>query len=101
MKEAFIADWMAIDSIYPPKLASVSDFVDHIDHIVEVIGIDHVGIGTDFDGGGQLDDCYDVTELVNITKELLSRGYTEEDIQKIWSSNFLRVFREIEKVAGS
>ena len=99
LKEAFIEDWMAIDSIYPPRLATVSDFVDHIDHIVEVIGIDHVGIGTDFDGGGQLDDCYDVSELGNITKELLNRGYSEEDIQKIWSGNFLRVFRAVEAVA--
>jgi membrane dipeptidase len=99
LKEAFIADWMAIDSIYPPRLATVSDFVNHIDHIVELIGIDHVGIGTDFDGGGQLEDCYDVTELGNITKELLNRGYSEEDIRKIWSRNFLRVFREVEKAA--
>ena len=80
----------------PPKLATVSDFVDHIDHIVRIAGIDHVGIGTDFDGGGELEGCYDVSEMENITFELLKRDYSEEDIQKIWSGNLLRVFREVE-----
>jgi membrane dipeptidase len=89
-------EWHEINRIYPPELATVSDLVDHIDHIVNTIGIDFVGIGTDFDGGGALEDCYDVSELPNITAELLRRGYSESDIGKIWSGNFMRVFREVE-----
>lgn len=92
--------WFAINEEFPPKLATVSDLVDHIDYIVNLIGIDHVGIGSDFDGGGALEDCFDVTELPNITKELLKRGYSIEDIEKIWSKNFLRVFKEVEAFAG-
>ncbi len=89
-------EWYAIDSIAPRKLATVSDAIDHIDHIVEVIGIDHIGIGTDFDGGGELEDCRDVSDLPNITKELVKRGYTKEEINKIWGENFMRVMREVE-----
>ena len=96
-QEVFLDAWFTVDSIFPPKLATVSDFVDHIDHIVQVAGIDHVGIGTDFDGGGELEGCYDVLEMENITFELFKRGYSEEDIQKIWSGNLLRVFREVEE----
>jgi len=82
------------------KLANVSDVVDHIDHVVQVIGIDYVGIGTDFDGGGGVDGCRSVAEMKNITLELLRRGYSKQDIEKIWSGNFMRVFREVEKLAG-
>jgi membrane dipeptidase len=82
------------------KLATVSDVVDHIDHVVQVIGIDYVGIGTDFDGGGGVDGCRTVAEMKNITIELLRRGYSKADIGKIWGGNIMRVFREVEKVAG-
>jgi membrane dipeptidase len=99
-QEDFLREWSRVDSIYPPKLASVSDYVDHIDHIVEIAGIDHVGIGTDFDGGGELADCYDVSQLGNITAELIRRGYSEDDLSKIWGGNFLRLFSEVEKIAG-
>ena len=88
-------DWYAIDTIFPAKLATVADAVDHIDHIVEIIGIDHIGIGTDFDGGGGLEDCYDVSQLGNITLELVKRGYSESDIEKIWSGNIMRVMKEV------
>ena len=89
----------ALRTKYPSKLANVSDVVDHIDHIVKVAGIDHVGIGTDFDGGGGVEGCNDVSEMGNITLELVKRGYSENDIKKIWGGNFMRVFREVEKVA--
>jgi membrane dipeptidase len=92
-------EWGEIDDNFPVKLASVSDLVDHIDHIVKLIGIDHVGIGTDFDGGGALSDCYDVTELGNITLELVKRRYNRNEIEKIWSGNFMRVFRTVEAMA--
>lgn len=81
-----------IEERYPRPLATVSDLVDHIDHMVKVAGIDHVGIGSDFDGGGGLSDCRDVSEIWKITRELLRRGYSADDIQKIWSGNFLRVW---------
>jgi len=74
---------------------TVSQLVDHIDHIAAVAGIDHAGIGSDFDGGGCLEDCYDVSQMGNITLELVNRGYTEEEILKIWGGNFMRVFRDV------
>lgn len=69
--------------------------------IVAVAGIDHVGIGTDFDGGGELTDCYDVSEVGVITRELVKRGYTGLQIEKIWGGNLMRVFREVEDAAGT
>lgn len=81
------------------KLATVTDVVDHIDHVVQVIGIDYVGIGTDFDGGGGVNGCMTVAEMKNITIELLRRGYKKADIEKIWGGNVMRVFREVENVA--
>lgn len=81
-----------IKSKYPDQNATIKDYVDHIDYVVEKIGIDHVGIGTDFDGGGGVADCKDVSQLIGVTAELLSRGYSDEDIEKIWGGNFIRVF---------
>ena len=92
-------EWRALQIKYPKELATVADAVDHIDYVANKIGIDYVGIGTDFDGGGGLADCRDASEMKNITIELLKRGYTKEEIKKIWGENFLRVFREVEKVA--
>ncbi len=99
-KEAFLVDWFAVDRDFPAELATVSDAVDHIDHIVELIGIDHVGIGTDFDGGGELADCFDVSQMGNITLELVRRGYSAREIKKIWGGNLTRVFREVERAGG-
>jgi membrane dipeptidase len=92
--------WRSIDKLYPPVLATVQDVVDHIDHMVQVAGIDHVGIGTDFDGGGGVKGCFDVSEIPNITIELVRRGYSEKDIIKIWGGNFLRVLKENEELAS-
>jgi membrane dipeptidase len=94
--DKYYAEW---DAKYPGDLATVKDFVDHIDHVVNLIGIDYVGIGTDFDGGGGLRDCKDVSELPNITAELLRRGYNKDDLKKIWGDNFMRVFRQVVKAA--
>lgn len=93
------SEWYETDRKFPRKLATVSDFVDHIDHIVKVAGIDHVGIGTDFDGGGALKDCYDVSQMGNITLELVKRAYTEDEIRKIWGGNFMRVFNKVRQKA--
>lgn len=89
----------AHDSYEREELPTVAEFVDHIDHIVSVAGIDHVGIGTDFDGGGELKDCYDVSEMGAITRELVKRGYTAQQIQKIWGGNLMRVFRNVWEAA--
>ncbi len=86
-----------IDPEYPAP--NVSDFVDHIDYIVELIGIDHVGISSDFDGGGGIVGWNDATETSNVTLELVKRCYTEEEIAKIWSGKLLRVWREVQQVA--
>lgn len=74
-----------------PEKASLSDAIRHINHMVEVMGIDHVGIGSDFDGDGELIGCSATNELINITTRLLKEGYSENDIRKIWGENFLRV----------
>ena len=80
-----------------PK-ADVAQFVDSIDYAVKLIGVDHVGIGTDFEHGGGVDGFRNYGEAANVTRELLRRGYPEADIGKIWSGNWLRVFREVERL---
>jgi len=84
---------------YPADLATVRDLVDHIDHVVRLVGVDYVGIGTDFDGGGGVSGCNDVSQMMNVTVELLRRGYSQKDIEKIWGKNFFRVFNEVRSVA--
>ncbi|MBS0010995.1 MAG: dipeptidase [Bacteroidales bacterium] len=79
------------------KLATVEDAVDHIDHVVQLIGIDYVGIGSDFDGGGGIEGVMDVSQMKNITIELIKRGYSRSDIEKIWGGNTMRVLSENEK----
>lgn len=81
----------------PP--ATVKDFVDHIDYVVKRIGIDHVGISSDFDGGGGVDGWRNAGETVNVTAELVRRGYTNAEIDKIWGGNLLRVLDQVQKVA--
>jgi membrane dipeptidase len=91
----------AITGKYPPlPRATVRDFVDHIDYIVKKIGIDHVGISSDFDGGGGIDGWDDASETFNVTLELVRRGYSEAQIEKIWSGNLLRVMDQVAKVAA-
>jgi len=89
-----------IDRQYPAAgRATVKDYVDHIDYAVKLIGIDHVGIASDFDGGGGVDGWNSAAESFNVTLELVKRGYTEEQIAKIWSGNLLRVWSEAERVS--
>ena len=90
-----------IDSQFPPPpRATVKDFVDHVDYAVKLIGVDHIGISSDFDGGGGVVGWNDASETFNVTLELVRRGYTEEQIAKMWSGNLIRVMREVEKVAA-
>ncbi len=91
-KEEIRRQWREIGGKYPKSLPTVADCVDHIDYIKNLVGIDYVGIGSDFDGGGRLDGCADVSEFPNITAEMLRRGYTEEEIFKVWGGNFFQGF---------
>lgn len=77
----------------------VADFVNHIDYMVEKIGIDHVGISSDFDGGGGIYGWKDASETLNVTKELIRRGYSKEEIEKLWGGNLLRVMDSVQAVA--
>ena len=79
--------------------ASVTDAVEHIDHMVKVAGIDHVGVGSDFDGGGGLIGCEADNDLIQITVKLIEKGYTEEEIAKIWGGNLMRVMRQVQAAA--
>jgi len=85
----------------PPPRATVADFVNHIDYLVKKVGIDHVGISSDFDGGGGVDGWSGADETFNVTLELVKRGYSEEQIGKLWSGNLLRVMDEVQKVAAA
>lgn len=84
---------------WPPPRATVRDFVDHIDYLVKRLGIDHVGISSDFDGGGGVEGWSDASETFNVTLELVRRGYSEEQIGKLWSGNLLRVLEQVRQVA--
>lgn len=91
-----------LEAANPLPPLPISKLIDHIDYIVKVAGIDHVGIGADFDGANDMPEgAQDVSMLPNITYELLKRGYSETDIRKILGENFLRVFSEAERVARS
>jgi microsomal dipeptidase-like Zn-dependent dipeptidase/gamma-glutamyl-gamma-aminobutyrate hydrolase PuuD len=79
------------------KKANLTHFLNHIDHIVQVAGIDHVGIGSDFDGGGGIIGLKGANDMINITTGLIERGYSDEAIEKIWGGNFLRVLTEVQK----
>lgn len=103
LSEAEVAElltqYRAINRQYPEVKPTLADAMDHLDHMVAIMGIDHVGIGSDFDGGGGLTNIEDVSQMPNITQELLARGYTPEDIRKIWGGNLMRVFDDAIEVA--
>ena len=106
-REAYMAEYNVLREEAAPRLAGldqtappvgVADFVDHIDYLVELMGLDHVGISSDFDGGGGVEGWDDASQTFNVTLELVRRGYTEEDIGKLWSGNLLRVMDEVQAV---
>ncbi len=99
-KEVYFNEWEEIQDMDSSDMPTVKDLCDHIDHVKNLVGVDYVGIGSDFDGGGGLLDCSDVSQFPNITIELLRRGYTETELKKIWGGNLLRVFRGVEKQSG-
>ncbi len=89
------------EEVYPvAPPVDVADFVDHIDYLVDLIGIEHVGISSDFDGGGGVEGWDDASETFNVTLELVRRGYSEEEIGLLWSGNLLRVLDEVQVVAA-
>ncbi len=93
-------EYGAINARYPREMATVEDVVDHIEHVIEIAGVDHVGIGTDFDGGGGVEGCNDVSEMFRVTEELARRGHSEEEIAKIWGGNVMRVLRRVMAVSA-
>ena len=98
VQEAVAARMDEVNSVAPP--VDVADFVDHVDYLVDLIGLEHVGISSDFDGGGGVEGWNDASETFNVTLELVRRGYTEEQIGMLWSGNLLRVLDEVQAVAA-
>jgi microsomal dipeptidase-like Zn-dependent dipeptidase len=107
-QDAYYTQYVAIRNLAQKKLkedssdynpVDVADFVDHIDYMVKKIGIDHVGISSDFDGGGGVEGWNDASETLNVTIELVKRGYTESEIEKLWSGNLLRVLDKVQEIA--
>jgi membrane dipeptidase len=98
MRELFPKVNAEVNAVAPK--ATVSDFVDHIDYIVDLIGLEHVGISSDFDGGGGIDGWNDASETFNVTLELVRRGYTEDQIEQLWSGNLLRVLDDVQRIAA-
>ncbi|WP_158974156.1 dipeptidase [Cellulophaga sp. L1A9] len=107
-KKAFFADYTKVKKIgdelvitdeKAPPAVNVSDFIDHVDYLVKLIGVDHVGLSSDFDGGGGIEGWDDASETYNVTLELVKRGYSEEDIAKLWGGNLLRVLDEVQAIS--
>lgn len=107
-REAYYEDFRRVRKLAQPKVqklkdnvppVDVKDFVDHVDYLVKKIGIDHVGISSDFDGGGGVEGWNDASQSFNVTLELVKRGYTEKEIAKLWGENLLRVLDEVQAVA--
>ena len=85
--------------LFRSSLATLEDYLDHIQHLVKVAGIEHVGIASDFDGGGGVTGWMDASQTQNLTAGLRARGFSESDIANIWSGNLLRVWRAAELAA--
>lgn len=98
-KKRLNAELRQIKYKYPSDVPTVKDVVNHIDHVVQLVGIDHVGIGMDMDGGSDVIGIEDVSKIKNVTIELLRRGYSAKDIRKIWGENTMRVLSQAEKIA--
>ncbi len=98
--QEFMAKRREISQQYPTPPVTMDDYVRHIDYVVNLIGIDHVGFGSDFDGGGGIPGIEDISQLPNLTVELLRRGYSSRDIEKFWGGNLLRILRDVEIAAG-
>ena len=98
--QELFANLTKVNQQYPKNKPTIADAVDHIDYVVQTIGINHVGIGSDFDGGGGLKGLEDVSQIAKITQELLNRNYSLAQIEKIWGGNLMRVFAEVQAKAN-
>ncbi|HEV7350600.1 dipeptidase [Telluribacter sp.] len=98
-RQALYQERKALREKYADDVPTVSDAVDHIEHVIKLVGVDHVGIGMDMDGGGQVVGCQDVSEIGSITEELVRRGYPARDIEKIWGGNIMRVLGKVQRTA--
>ncbi len=96
----YLRERRAIEARYPVKRATFEDYMTHLLHIIKVAGVDHVGVGADWDGGGGVVGMEDVSALPLITQRLLAAGYSEDDVRKIWGGNLLRVLREAQAIAA-
>ncbi len=99
LRATLSAEWKRLDEKYPNPPATLADYVAHIVHAVALAGIDHVGIGCDFDGGGGVQGLNEVSDYPSLTQALLDRGFSEEDLEKLWGGNTLRVMRAVEAAA--
>ncbi|MBW8727899.1 MAG: dipeptidase [Inquilinus limosus] len=95
-RAAFMTEYKAIDTKWPVRKATFEDFMNHLNHALKVAGVDHVGIGLDFDGGGGVTGLNDAASYWKISERLLAEGYTKADLAKIWSGNVLRLLRAAE-----
>lgn len=99
-KKALRDEMKAINEKYKSDMPTLSEAVDHIEHVIKLTSVDHVGIGMDLDGGGEVIGLTDVSQIGGITEELVKRGYSAKDIEKIWGGNIMRVLDQVEKAAG-
>jgi len=100
LRAEFSAEWARIDREHPAPKCTLDDYLAHVEHAVAVAGIDHVGIGCDFDGGGGVADLDEVSDYPNLTRALRARGWSEEALAKLWGQNTLRVLRACEAHAA-
>ncbi len=99
LTEQGLLDRVELKRSFPPQLSDIPTVVDHIDHMVKVMGVDHIGLSGDFDGGGGVADLMDVGQMMNLTIEMLRRGYSAEDLGKMWGANVMRVLADVQEVA--
>jgi membrane dipeptidase len=99
-RQKLIADKAALDDRSPRRFATLDEFMRSLLYAIKVMGVDHVGLGADWDGGGGLHEMKDISGLPMITARLRRAGYSEADIEKIWSGNTLRLLRQAERHAA-
>ncbi|MDO8901943.1 MAG: dipeptidase [Phenylobacterium sp.] len=99
-REAYLAERAAIEAKYPLPRANMDDLMQHILHVVETVGIDHVGLSGDFDGGGGIEGLEDVTTFPALTERLVAAGFTQSDLDKFWGGNVLRVMEQVQAAAA-
>ena len=95
-RERYMARMEEVDASFPPPRSTFEKFMEHMNHALDVVGPDHIGMGADWDGGGGVEGMEDVSFLPKVTERLLAEGYSEADIQKIWSGNMLRMLQQAE-----